>query len=237
MAGHDPQYLNLPADFSGRVRLFPLPNLVMFPGVVQPLHVFEPRYVEMLEDALEGDKLIAMALLEPGWEPNYEGRPQLAPFVCIGRVVSHARSEKGTYNLLLLGCRRARIARELPPTRSFREAEVTLLGDEYSPAGAARRGALQQRLVDSLRPYVSASAAAQQQFQQLLASDISLGQVTDIVAHTLDLAPADKLRLLGECNVDLRAELLLEMIESLVRRAKETRGPPGQAFPPDFSDN
>ena len=56
----------LPHDFSGTVRLFPLPNLVMFPHVVQPLHIFEPRYREMLEDALEHDRLLAMALLQPG---------------------------------------------------------------------------------------------------------------------------------------------------------------------------
>ena len=236
MADHA-QYLNLPPSFAGRVRLFPLPNLVMFPGVVQPLHVFEQRYVELLEDALATDKLIAMAALEPGWEPDYEGRPKIAPLVCIGRVVSHARTEQGKYNLLLLGCRRARIVGELPPARSFREAEVQLLGDVYNPTGAARRGALQQKLVESLRPYVAASPAAQQQFQQLLASDVSLGQVTDIVAHTLELDLPEKLKLLGECNVDRRAEMLLVMIEAMINQVKESSSRPGQAFPPEFSEN
>jgi Lon protease-like protein len=81
--------LRLPADFDGTVRLFPLPNLIMFPHVVQALHIFEPRYCEMLSEALESDHLITMAVLEPGWETHFELHPKLARFVCIGRIVSH----------------------------------------------------------------------------------------------------------------------------------------------------
>src|SRR6476659_6470878 len=71
------------------VRLFPLPSLVMFPHVIQPLHVFEPRYCDLLEDALSADRTIAMALLEPGWENDYEGRPPIAPVACVTKVVAH----------------------------------------------------------------------------------------------------------------------------------------------------
>ena len=54
-------------NFTGTVRLFPLPNLVLFPNVAQPLHVFEPRYRQLMADSLAADRLIAMALLQPGW--------------------------------------------------------------------------------------------------------------------------------------------------------------------------
>ena len=80
--------------FAGMARLFPLPNLVMFPHVVQPLHIFESRYVEMLEDALAGDHLIATALLMPGWEGEYDGRPPVDPIVCLGRVISHSPTKE-----------------------------------------------------------------------------------------------------------------------------------------------
>src|ERR1041384_3715325 len=96
-------FLFSPDTFSGRARLFPLPNLVMFPHVVQPLHIFEPRYREMLEDALASDRLIAMALLAPGWEDDYHGRPALYPTACLGRVTTSHRLEDGRYNLLLEG--------------------------------------------------------------------------------------------------------------------------------------
>ncbi len=77
-----------PTDFGGTSRLFPLPNLVLFPHVMQPLHVFEPRYREMLQDALTGDHLITMAILEPGWEKNYEGRPAVSPRLS-GKIAAH----------------------------------------------------------------------------------------------------------------------------------------------------
>ena len=102
-------------DFAGKVRVFPLPNLVLFPHVMQPLHIFEPRYRELLEDALAGDRLIAMALLAPGWQKTYDGRPPLYPMACLGRITTHHQLESGAYNVLLLGLRRVRLVEELPP--------------------------------------------------------------------------------------------------------------------------
>ena len=59
--------------------LFPLPNVVLFPNVFLPLHIFEPRYREMVADALASDRMIGMVLLRPGWEHDYEGRPPVYP--------------------------------------------------------------------------------------------------------------------------------------------------------------
>src|SRR5882762_8820820 len=120
-----------PDKFSGRVRLFPLPNLVLFPHVLQPLHIFEPRYKEMLEEAIEDDWLVALALLAPGWEADYEGRPAVMPVACLGRVATYHRMEDGRYNLLLVGLKRVGIVRELPSTKSFRQAEVEVFDDIY----------------------------------------------------------------------------------------------------------
>src|SRR3954471_16495637 len=86
--------------FCGRARLFPLPNLVVFPHIMQPLHLFEPRYRAMLEEAIETDCLIEMANLAPGWESNYEGRPAVRSTACLCRVATHCKTDKGTYNVL-----------------------------------------------------------------------------------------------------------------------------------------
>ena len=75
--------------FSGTARLFPLPNLVLFPHVVQPLHVYEERYREMVVDALASDKLVTMAVLKPGWEIDYESRPAIESIGCLGKIVAH----------------------------------------------------------------------------------------------------------------------------------------------------
>src|ERR1700754_2032170 len=90
-------------QFTGSARLFPLPDLVMFPHVMQPLHIFEPRYREMLEDALSGDSLVARSIRAPGWKSNYEARPALLPQVCLTKVVAHQRLADGRYNLMVLG--------------------------------------------------------------------------------------------------------------------------------------
>src|SRR5271166_1167351 len=101
-----------PADFGGTARLFPLPNLVLFPHVVQPLHIFEPRYRQLMSDALADDRLIAMALLQPGWESDYEERPAIYPGVCIGQIYKEEKLSDGRFNLLLHGAARAQVLNE-----------------------------------------------------------------------------------------------------------------------------
>ena len=96
-------------DFGGTARLFPLPNLVLFPHVVQPLHIFEARYRQMMADALDDDRLLAMALLRPGWEEEYDKRPAIHPMVCLGRIAEEERLADGRYNLMLQGLSRARV--------------------------------------------------------------------------------------------------------------------------------
>jgi uncharacterized protein len=142
------------AAFSGVARLFPLPNLVLYPHVMQPLHVFEDRYREMVEDALAGDKLIAMAVLEPGWEEDYDSRPPVSQHACLGKIVAHHRLEDGRYNLLLLGVQRVRIVHELDPPRSFRQASVELLEDRYDFKSAAEGAGLQERLLSAFRKHL-----------------------------------------------------------------------------------
>src|SRR5450432_958575 len=90
-------------DESLIVPLFPLPNVVLFPRAVLPLHIFEQRYKAMTAAALRGEKLIAMALLKPGWEKNYYSRPEIEPVVCVGRIVAQEKLGDGTYNFLLQG--------------------------------------------------------------------------------------------------------------------------------------
>src|ERR1700692_4837672 len=100
------------SGFAGTVRLFPLPNLVLFPHVMQPLHIFEPRYRQMAADALAGDRLIAPVLLQTGWEADYEGRPAIYSMACLGRIVAEQRLDDGRFNLLLRGICRARLSKE-----------------------------------------------------------------------------------------------------------------------------
>ena len=222
----------MPEHFSGRARLFPLPNLVLFPHVIQPLHVFEDRYVDLLHEALKDDRLIAMALLNTGWEHNYEGRPPLAPVACLGRVMSCQAQEGTRYNVLLMGLRRVRIVRELEPRKTFREAEVEVLEDEYPPALADSRAALHQKLVTAFEKMLPRITDAHELFNQLSMDSVSLGTLTDVISYALDLDVQSKQALLAEKNVDRRTKMLLKHLKNT---AKATAAAVG--FPPAFSCN
>lgn len=223
---------NWPANFSGRARLFPLPNFVLFPHVAQPLHVYEPRYQQLVRDALDDDRLIAMALLQPGWESDYEGCPAVAPIVCFGQIASHVALEEGRSNLLLLGVRRARIVREVATDKLYRQADVELIEDLYPAAGATRRPRLQRDLVERFCRLAGRSTQVQAQFEQLLAHQAPLGVLADIVAFTLDLSVAAKQSLLAEPDVDRRSLRLVATLDTLL-----TEGSPRPLYPPPESDN
>lgn len=232
----DSPYL-VPEDFTGKVRLFPLPNLVLFPHVLQPLHVFEPRYRELTIDALATDQLIAMAVLAPGWEKDYEGQPPLLPTACLAKIVSHQRLDDGKYNLLLAGLQRIEIVRELKTKKLFRQAQVEVIADDYPLSGEMQRPALFRQLIDEfVKKFLPKSPEAREQIEQLVNAEVPLGPVTDIIAYTLDLPMDQKQTLLREPSVDRRAEMLAEIMD----RWEQTRGriPRGAGkFPPDFSKN
>jgi ATP-dependent Lon protease len=217
--------------FSGIARLFPLPNLVVFPHVMQPLHIFEPRYRALLEEALAGDGLIAMAILAPGWEKNYEGRPNVRPNACLCKVATHHQTSDGNYNVLLLGVKRIKIVRELPPAKLFREAEVRLCHDDYPEDFAAARLSRQRRLLELFKQALPKLAQTAEGLDQLLGKHIPLGMLTDIIAYTLELDLDRKTDLLAQTNVDRRVQILFEFLTS------QAAGNEAAVFPPPFSDN
>ena len=226
-----------PEDFSGRVRLFPLPNLVVFPHVVQPLHIFEPRYCEMLCDSLDSDRLIAMALLEPGWESQYQKKPPIASVVCIGKVITHTPTADHRHNVLLAGLRRARIRREIEcGQHSYRQAEVELLTDTYPPDCAMTRGKSQDELLNMFSQLVPEGLGVQESFQQLIGAQLPLGILTDVITFTLGLPLPVKQQLLAEANVDVRCRILSRCLKELLKN-RETNGQPSAKFPPRFSPN
>ncbi|MBM4022001.1 MAG: hypothetical protein FJ284_07145 [Planctomycetes bacterium] len=221
-----------PDQFSGLARVFPLPNLVMFPHVMQALHIFEPRYRAMFEEAIEEDRLIALGSLAPGWEGDYEGRPPLRPHACLCRIATHQRTDDGTYNVLVLGMRRLRLVRELPPKKLFRVVESEIIDDVEPPdSGPDAAAGLQLRLLTAFKQAMPRIPNAYEQLDQLLGSQITLGMLADIVAYTIDLDIETKVKLLAESDVVRRALTLLEAIQSRPTAGQVRR------FPPDFSPN
>src|SRR4051812_221270 len=94
------------------IPLFPLPNVVLFPATQIPLHIFEPRYRAMIADALDGERLIGLVMLRPGWEPAYDAEPPVYPIGCAGFITHADRLADGRYNIILRGLEKFRIMQE-----------------------------------------------------------------------------------------------------------------------------
>jgi uncharacterized protein len=109
--------------------VFPLPNAVLLPGMILPLNVFEPRYLELVDHVLEAGGHLGIPLLRPGFEPDYEGRPELEAVFGLGRLLSHQRLPDGRRFIRVEGLGRVRLAQELPPRASFRELSVEILSE------------------------------------------------------------------------------------------------------------
>ncbi len=218
------------------VRLLPLPNLVLFPHVLQPLHIFEARYRDLLRAAIADDHLIAMALLRPGWEHDYEGRPPVWPVACLSKVMIHHRVQGGAYNILLMGLKRVRLVEELPPKRPFREAVAEICEDYYPPECLTALPILHRRLQQALLRILPDLPEAEDQLDHLFGSEVSLAVLSDIISYMLDIDVQQKELLLAEPNVYRRTERLLEHLA--VAAKDDALGNSGAAlFPPEFSFN
>jgi Lon protease-like protein len=129
------------------IPLFPLDDLMVFPNVDRPLHIFEPRYREMIADALKGDRIIGMVQLRPGYEPDYEGRPPVHAIGCAGEITDFEQPPDGRYNLVLRGLVKFRILGE-DQSRAYRRARVEVIREEPDAQERAALGPLRERLVD-----------------------------------------------------------------------------------------
>jgi Lon protease-like protein len=221
-------------NFTGTARLFPLPNLVVFPQVVQPLHIFEPRYRQMTVDAVSGDRLIAMALLKAGWESEYEGEPQIHPVVCLGRIIAEQRLPDGRFNLLLRGLCRGRVIEEVASDKLYRLAQVEVLS-EGPPLSAQPAQVLRRQLAQAAPDWLPQQSPAYAHLQKLLQSDLPLGVFCDVLAFAVPLPVEAKQQLLEETRPEQRAQRLLSLLTKTASVAPQDT--PSRGFPPDFSAN
>jgi Lon protease-like protein len=226
--------ISVPGNFNGTSPLFPLPNVVLFPRLTLPLHIFEPRYRQMTCDALSGDHLIAMALLKPGWEAGYEGKPAIHEVCCLGKVVGDHKLEDGRYNLLLRGISRARIVQELDCGKLYRVARLEILFDTdlTSPAVSRR---LRRRLVQLARTWFAGMGVDFQQVSKLFSGDFPLGTVGDVLTFVLPVSPQIKQEALAQLNVERRVERLVEHLAETPPPKPQPKEMP--KFPPEFSVN
>ena len=221
------------ANFNGKARLFPLPSLVFFPHVMQPLHIFEPRYREMTQNALDSDRLIALVLPRPGWEKEYADKPALHDIACLGRIMAEQKLDDGRFNILLRGLARIRLRKEIVATDTpYRVAHCQILED-VPVADSERESHWRSTLNEKTPTWFPNQTEVVEQFAKLLQGDLALGTLGDILTFALPLDAEFKQSLLTELSVETRLQVLHDFLEG--HKALEEKSQ--RKFPPEFSVN
>ena len=197
------------------VPVFPLPDVVLFPHARLPLHVYELRYRTMVREALSGPRLIAMALLAPGWERDYQGSPEFFSVGCVGRIDRIEWLPNDCYNLELVGVTRVRfvrVTREFP----YRAAQVEALPQhpypEDDPLVRVEHQALRETFHRLLATFASPPGLA-----LVPQDDVPFETLVNGICLSLDLEPRVKLRLLEEDSIIERGRRAREWIERRLR--------------------
>ena len=205
--------------------LFPLPNVVLFPSVFLPLHIFEARYREMIADAIASDRMIGMVLLRPGWERDYEGRPAVYPVGCSGVVTHFEKLPDGRYNIVLRGLDRFRIAEE-DHQRSYRRAVVEPLPEcavtEEDRAAIRRQRSRLETLLSPAADKAAGIEAAKgsRSSDRTMPASMSDEDTVNALAQYLDFEPLEKQALLEKASLRARAESLVELLEMKIMMAR-----------------
>ena len=191
------------------IPIFPLPHVVLFPDTYLPLHIFEPRYREMVADASRGGACIGMALFRRGWESQYDGHPPIFPLGCVGRMTHIEPLQDGRSNLILQGVSRYTVEEEFFDAR-YRQAKITLEPSEpfQTIAEASMRSTLTALAIRYLQ---SRKADA---LCRLVANDAMTDRVlVNGLSSCLDFTPLEKQFLLEAESLHQQTRRLIELLK------------------------
>lgn len=208
-----------PFPIPNRLPVFPLPNVVFFPKTYLPLHIFEPRYRQMVADAARGHRCIAMALLKEGWEEDYYGNPAIYPTLCVGRIMSAQPLSDGRSNILLQGLDRCDIQEE-HFEKPYREATIRL-----KPQPSVEKLAVDVRrsLIELLSRYLQTredNTAWQGFFREEVSDDV----LVNTLSTYLECTPLEKQFLLESDGLLQQARRLNDLIQFMLHDQHGARG-------------
>jgi Lon protease-like protein/uncharacterized protein YdhG (YjbR/CyaY superfamily) len=187
------------------IPIFPLPDAMLFPSADRPFYIFEPRYRQMVADALKGDRIIGMTLLRPGFEAEYEGRPPIYDVGTAGEIVDYEQLPDGRYAILLRGRAKFRVVSE-DQSRAYRLARIELLPDPLPDADLAPLSAVRQRVEMLFLQRLPPNASGPD-------SSLSDEAYVNVIAQYVDIPEPERQRLLELAGPLARARALLELFE------------------------
>src|SRR5262245_33459260 len=189
------------------IPVFPLPNVVFFPRMPLPLHIFEPRYREMVRDAAQGARFIGMVLLRDDWERDYRGNPPIFATGTVGEMVRVEELPDGRFNIVLRGLREYVVVREIART-SYREARVRWRGAEEQPLPAGMRRAI----TELVRRYVE-RLGRDASPDRLVPRSVDDETFVNFLAQHLDVSVLEKQALLEAPSLAERGQRLADVLQ------------------------
>jgi len=195
------------ADLPQVIPVFPLSGILLLPRGQLPLNIFEPRYLNMIDDAMAGDRIIGM--VQPLGGPGHQ--PKLSPIGCAGRITSFNETSDGRYLITLTGCSRFRIAGELPvqtPYRQVRAAFDPFESDLTAPP--SEEGALDRHnLLEALKAYLETRGL---DIDWETAETAPPEALVNSLSMALPFDPPEKQALLEAVDLDERALVLTALM-------------------------
>ncbi|HET8727219.1 MAG TPA: LON peptidase substrate-binding domain-containing protein [Alphaproteobacteria bacterium] len=197
-------------ELGATIPIFPLTGVVLLPRGLLPLNIFEPRYIEMVDDALATDRMIGM--IQPVAPNDPADRPPVYGTGCAGRITSFDETEDGRYLITLTGICRFRVAGELPATTAYRRAEADwsgFAGDFDQPTIDLDRKRLCTVLTGYFRQHgISANWEA--------IRDTPDERLVTSLVMICPFGPSEKQALLEAPTLAERAEMMISLIEMAV---------------------
>ncbi len=207
------------ATLPSQIPIFPLPNAVLFPNVFMPLHIFEPRYCEMVRDVVSDDRIIGMVLLKDGWNLHADPNPPVYAVGCAG-VITHIESlDDARYNIILRGFERFRVTQE-DQTRTYRCADVDFLPEQVSADGKLQLDRDKQKLKQLLNQSQSRTGP-----EAKIPRDMPTENLVNTLAQYLEFEPVEKQALLERIGPPERCKALVDLLEMRLLMSNKTTTP------------
>jgi len=189
--------------------IFPLPNVVLFPNVFLPLHIFEPRYRQLVNDALAGERMIGMVLLQDG-DDDSTPAPAIYDVGCAGLITHVERLPDGRFNIVLRGLERFRVVGEENRSSNvlYRRALIAPLGELEPDTSALVLKSERHKLEALLAPLFSGTLA-----ERGLPPQMPDDELINALAQYLELEPIEKQALLERDGPLARCRSLVELLE------------------------
>ncbi|MBC8196304.1 MAG: LON peptidase substrate-binding domain-containing protein [Candidatus Marinimicrobia bacterium] len=203
-------------NYSGSCPIFPLPNFVMFPNSGNEFTIFEPRYIDMIEDVIKNERFIIMSLLKSGWKNNYEGSPPIYDIGTICYLAKYKKQKNSEFKIVLMGIEKVQI-NETVQTHKYRIGATTPLNEIITTSLEREKC---ENLMDN---FVELLTDIDDSLPIDLFSDIqiSLEMLVNLICMAMPIPAEEKQKLLELPEINLRYEVLLQFIDGEVDLNKD----------------